>query len=71
MENPYWTMKYQQMIKEVPQNKVEETALRMLNQGAGLIEAQIESGLSYEEFQDLLKRADKYERDELCVIKYD
>lgn len=69
MENPYWTMKYQQMIKEVPQNIVEETALRMLNQGAGLIEAQIESGLSYEEFQDLLKRADIYERDELCVIK--
>lgn len=68
MENPYWTMKYQQMIKEVPQNKVEETALRMLNQGAGLIEAQIESGLSYEEFQDLLKRADIYERDELCVV---
>ena len=69
MENPYWTMKYQQMIKEVPQNIAEETALRMLNQGAGLIEAQIESGLSYEEFQDLLKRADIYERDELCVIK--
>lgn len=69
MENPYWTMKYQQMIKEVPQNIVEETALRMLNQGAGLIEAQIESGLSFEEFQDLLKRADIYERDELCVIK--
>jgi len=69
MENLYWTMKYQQMIKEVPQNIVEETALRMLNQGAGLIEAQIESGLSYEEFQDLLKRADIYERDELCVIK--
>ena len=69
MENPYWTMKYQQMIKEVPQNIVEETALRMLNQGAGLIEAQIESGLSYEEFQDLLKRADIYERDEFCVIK--
>ena len=68
MENPYWTMKYQQMIKEVPQNKVEETAIRMLNQGAGLIEAQIESGLSYEEFQDLLKRADIYERDELCVV---
>jgi hypothetical protein len=68
MENPYWTMKYQQMIKEVPQNIVEETALRMLNQGAGLIEAQIESGLSYEEFQDLLKRADIYERDELCVV---
>jgi len=68
MENPYWTMKYRQMIKEVPQNKVEETALRMLNQGAGLIEAQIESGLSYEEFQDLLKRADIYERDELCVV---
>ena len=68
MENPYWTMKYQQMIKEVPQNKVEETALRMLTQGAGLIEAQIESGLSYEEFQDLLKRADIYERDELCVV---
>ena len=68
MENPYWTMKYQQMIKEVPKNKVEETALRMLNQGAGLIEAQIESGLSYEEFQDLLKRADIYERDELCVV---
>ena len=68
MENPYWTMKYQQMIKEVPQNIAEETALRMLNQGAGLIEAQIESGLSYEEFQDLLKRADIYERDELCVV---
>ncbi len=68
MENPYWTMKYQQMIKEVPKNKVEETALRMLNQGAGLIEAQIESGLSYEEFQDLLKRADIYERDQLCVV---
>ena len=57
MENPFWTMKYQQMIKEVPKNKVEEIALRMLNQGAGLIEAQIESGLSYEGFQDLLKSA--------------
>ena len=66
MENAYWTMKYQQMIETVPQNKAEETALRMLNQNSGVIEAMTESGLCFEDFEDLMKRADKFEREELC-----
>ena len=68
MENPFWTMKYQQMIKEVPKNKAEETALKMLNQGAGILEAQMAAGLGYDEFNDLMKRADIFEREGLCVI---
>ena len=69
MENAYWTMKYQQMIDTVPRNKAEENALRMLNQGSGVIEAMTESGLCFEDFEDLMKRADKFEREELCVRK--
>ena len=69
MENAYWTMKYQQMIQTVPKNKAEETVLRMLNQGSGVIEAMTESGLCFEDFEDLMKRADKFEREELCVRK--
>lgn len=69
MGNPYWTMKYQQMIKTVPQNKSEEIALRLLNQGSGVIEAMNGSGLCFEEFEDLMKRADKFECEKLCVRK--
>ncbi len=64
-----WTMKYQQMITEVAQNKSEEAALRMLNKGSSLIEAQTKSGLSYEGFRNLMERANKYESEVLCIRK--
>lgn len=67
--NDPWTMKYQQMITDVAKNESEETALRMLNQGSGVIEAQEKSGLSHESFRDLMERANKYESEEFCIRK--
>ena len=64
-----WTMKYQQMITDVAKNQSEEAALRMLNQGSSIIEAQAKSGLSYESFRNLMERANKYEREVLCIRK--
>ena len=68
MTNP-WSIKYLQMITDVARNESEEAALRMLNQGSSFIEAQMKSGLSYEMFRDLMKRADKYESEVLCIRK--
>ena len=50
-------------------NESEEAALRMLNQGSSIIEAQAKSGLSYESFRNLMERANKYEREVLCIRK--
>ena len=64
-----WTKKYQQMIADVAQNESEEAALRMLNLGSSIIEAQEKSGLSCEDFLDLMKRANKYESEVICIRK--
>jgi hypothetical protein len=61
-----WTKKYEKMITDVAQNEAEEAALRMLNQGASLIEAEKKSGLSYEQFRDLMDRANRYEGEVIC-----
>lgn len=68
MTNP-WAMKYQQMIRDVAQNESEEAALRLLNQGSSIMEAQTKTGLSYECFRDLMERANKYESEVLCIRK--
>ena len=68
MANP-WIIKYQKMIKDVAQNESEETALRMLNQGSSIIEAQAKSGLNYESFRNLMERANKYESEVFCIRK--
>ncbi len=69
MGNDLWTKKYQDMIKLIPRSEAEETALRLLNEGAGIIEAQEISGLEYEEYMELLARAGRYEKEVLCVVK--
>ena len=57
------------MIRQLAANELEEKALKLLNEGAGIMEAQEKSGLSYEEFRELLIRADRYEKEQLCVSK--
>lgn len=69
MGNDHWTKNYQQMIKLLAHNEAEETALRLLNEGAGIIEARERSGLPYEEYRELLGRADRYEKEEFCAVK--
>ncbi len=69
MDNIYWKKKYQQMIRQLATDESEEKALKLLNEGAGIIEAQERSGLSYVKFMELLARADRYEREEFCVSK--
>ena len=61
MNNKYWEELYEQETREVPKTPNEQIAVRLLREGAGYIDARLQSGLSGEEMEDLWNRLNSWE----------
>ncbi len=66
-----WNSFYEQMDKECPENDTERKIMEMLGQGKSIpdcLEFWTQQGLSEESFLDFLKKADKWETENLRKI---
>ncbi len=63
-----WKAFYEQMGKECPENETEKKILTMLGEGKSIaecLEFWTQSGLSEQSFLDFLKKADKWETENI------
>ena len=67
-KNEFWRERYLEMEKAVGRSVEEQEILSKLRQGCTPLECIKECNLSPENFSDLLKRAKKWEAENICVV---